>query len=176
MGTHAAWRGYAGHGLAVAAAAAVGGAAAAAGRGWDQHLDTPPWQPPQAAFGPIWTGLYALVGGAGGAVWNAACRGGERARFATAFGIDLALNASWTWTFFRARRLPAAAVHAAVLTLSASDLIRRARQMSPVAAVALIPYAAWSGFATVLAAEIARRNRGPHQQPDRAVADRPEAA
>ena len=162
MGTHAAWHGYAGHGLAVAAAAAVGGAATATG--WDDRLDTPAWQPPRAAFGPVWTGLYALVAGAGGAVWNAG-RGRQRARFATAFGINLALNASWTWTFFRARRLPAAAAHAAVLTLSASDLIRRARRVSPAAAAALVPYAAWSGFATVLAAEIARRNRGPHQQP-----------
>jgi len=165
MGTDAAWQGYAGHGLAVAAAAAVGGAAAATGRGWDDRLDMPAWQPPQAAFGPVWTGLYALVGGAGGAAWNAAGRGRERARFATAFGINLALNASWTWTFFRARRLPAAAAHAAVLTLSACDLIRRARRVSPAAAAALVPYAAWCGFATVLAAEIARRNRGLHHQP-----------
>jgi translocator protein len=164
MGTHAAWHGYAGHGLAVAAVAAVGGAAAATGRGWDDRLDTPAWQPPPAAFGPVWTGLYALVGWAGATVWNAG-RGRERTRFATAFGIDLALNASWTWTFFRARRLPVAAAHAAVLTLSASDLIRRARRVSPAGAAALVPYAAWCGFATVLAAEIARRNRGPHGQP-----------
>jgi translocator protein len=47
----------------------------------------------------------------------------------------------------------------------ASDLIRRARRVSPAAAAALVPYPAWSGFATVLATEIARRNRGLHHQP-----------
>ena len=90
----------------------------------------------------------------------ASISGRPRRRFVTAYGINLALNAAWSWTFFRARNLPAATAHAALITATAVDLIRRARPVAPKAAATLVPYAAWSGYATALATELARRNRG----------------
>ena len=45
---------------AVSAAAAIGGAGTAAGvRTWYPSLDRPSWRPPDEAFGPVWTVLYA---------------------------------------------------------------------------------------------------------------------
>lgn len=68
------------------------------------------------------------------------------------------LNTAWTPLFFRLRRPWWAAAEAAALTVSSADLARRARPVSPPAAAALVPYAAWCGFATVLSTAIARRN------------------
>jgi translocator protein len=149
---------WAAHAAAVTAAAGLGGAASGSGTDWYRRLKTPPWQPPPAVFGPVWTGLYGLIAYAGGAVWQNS-EEPERRRFAVAYGTNLALNAGWTWTFFRAHKLPLAAVHAVVLEVSTLDLIRRARRVAPHAAVALAPYAASNAFATALSTDLARRNR-----------------
>ena len=84
-------------------------------------------------------------------------RGGGRS-FGRAYAANLALNAAWTPLFFRAHRPWAAAAESAVLTASTVDLVRRAARVSPAAAVVLVPYAAWTAFATALTAAIARRN------------------
>ena len=47
-----------------------------------------------------------------------------------------------------------------MLTASTVDLVRRAAPVSGRAAGVLAPYAAWTAFATVLSAAIARRNPG----------------
>ena len=47
-----------------------------------------------------------------------------------------------------------------MLAASSADLVRRAHKASPEKGVVLAPYAAWTGFATVLSAVIARRNPG----------------
>ncbi|HEX5967097.1 MAG TPA: TspO/MBR family protein [Intrasporangium sp.] len=45
------------------------------------------------------------------------------------------------------------------MTASGADLVRRTVPVNHVAGRALVPYVAWCGFATVLSAEIHRRNR-----------------
>jgi len=62
------------------------------------------------------------------------------------------------WVFFRAHRLRGAAAVAALVTVSSADLARRAHSVAPRAGAALLPYAGWCAFATVLSASIARRN------------------
>ncbi|WP_083291037.1 TspO/MBR family protein [Corynebacterium sp. HMSC06G04] len=45
------------------------------------------------------------------------------------------------------------------MTASSADLVRRAWKSAPERGALLAPYTAWTGFATVLSAEIARLNR-----------------
>jgi tryptophan-rich sensory protein len=151
-----------GTGTATAATAAVGGAASSgASDPWFLELDKPAFQPPAIAFPIVWTLLYVDIAGASAVAIDGlddedAARG--RA-FRTALAANLVLNASWTWTFFRGHRLPAATAVAGALAVSSADLARRAGTTSPAAGWALAPYAAWCGFATVLSGAIWRRNR-----------------
>ena len=140
---------------AVAATALIGASAVDARGPWFRTLRTPDWQPPPQAFGPVWTVLYADI-----AVTSAVAlsRLPERAGYARALAGNLALNAAWTLVFWGAKNPRAATAEAALLTASSADLVARTARVSPGAAAALVPYVAWSAFATTLSAAIARRN------------------
>ena len=142
---------------AVTATAVLGAVASSPGSRWYRALDKPSWQPSGAVFGPVWTTLYALIAFAGGRTL-ARSDGAERSGYLGAFGANLALNTAWSWIFFRAHRPLPAAVEAVVLAGSSADLARRSWARDPVAGAALVPYAAWTAFAAVLTAAIARRN------------------
>lgn len=124
---------------------------------WYRRLDKPPWQPPGWAFGPAWTTLYVLLAVAGGRALTRANPDARRHHL-RACAVSLALNAGWTWTFFRAHRPGLAVLESAALTASTVDLARRTRQLDTTGGAALLPYAAWTAFATALTAELARRN------------------
>jgi translocator protein len=139
------------------AAAVAGGAATDPDSTWFRTLDMPGWYPPPQTFGIVWTGLYAGLGWAAGEVRTAAGPGPRRS-FDRAYRLNLALNATWTPVFFRAHRPWLAAAESAALTVSTVDLARRAGRVRPAAGAALVPYAAWTAFATALTVAIARRN------------------
>ena len=141
-----------------AAAAALGGLATDPDSAWFRQLDKPSWYPPPQTFGIVWTALYTGIGWAAGRALTRS-DGGTRRSFGRAYALNLALNAAWTPLFFRAHRPALAAVESAALTVSAADLARRAGGIDPRAGAVLVPYAAWTAFATALSASIARRNR-----------------
>jgi benzodiazapine receptor len=129
---------------------------------WYQRLDKPAWQPPGPVFGVAWTALYILIAGAGARALARAEQDADpvpRRRYLTAYAINLALNAGWTWTFFRARKPWLAVAEVAVLEISTLELTRRTGRLDRRAGAALVPYAVWTSYATALSAEIARRNR-----------------
>ena len=149
---------------AVTTAAAVGGLATTTGTSWFKGLDRPPWQPPDSVFGPVWTALYAATAVSAAVAWDAQSphwdRKSRRRNLAAAYGLNLTLNAAWSVLFFRQHRLVLATLDSAALCASTVALAATTRRSSPLAAALLVPYAAWTGFATVLSAEITRRNRG----------------
>jgi tryptophan-rich sensory protein len=148
---------------AVAATAGVGSLASRdVSSAWYTDLDKPPIQPPGVVFPVVWTTLYtdvALMAAHTLDRLDAAGRHDEAAAYRRALAANLVVNASWSWVFFRAHRLGPAVGVAALLAASSIDLVRRTAQVSPAAAAALAPYPAWCGFATVLSAELWRRNR-----------------
>ncbi|HEX6056625.1 MAG TPA: tryptophan-rich sensory protein [Intrasporangium sp.] len=155
-------------GAAVAATAVVGSVATKPGSGWYRSLDLPPWQPPKAAFPIVWTLLYADIAASGAAALTAIDRnsaGGmedspaARRRYLGALGLNLVLNTGWSLLFWRGRTPGGAALESGLLTASGADLVRRTMRVNHVAGRALVPYVAWCGFATLLSAEIHRRNR-----------------
>ncbi|OBG78451.1 MULTISPECIES: TspO/MBR family protein [unclassified Mycobacterium] len=150
-------------GAAVAAAAGIGSVASAKGMtGWYARLRKPPYQPPGAAFPVVWTALYTDIAATSAVALDrlrAAGQHDQANRYAAALGVNLALNAGWTWVFFRYHKLGAAALGAVVLTASSADLTRRAAQADEAAAAALTPYPLWCAFATVLSTHIWWLNR-----------------
>ena len=60
---------------------------------------------------------------------------------------------------FKAHKLGPAVAVAGALTLSSVDLVRRTWAANERVGLALTPYPAWCGFATVLSAALWRRNR-----------------
>lgn len=148
---------------AVATTAGVGSLASKdVSSAWYAALDRPPIQPPGVAFPVVWSTLYtdlALTTAHALDRLEATGRHDEAASYRRALAANLVVNAGWTWVFFRAHRLGAAVGVAALLAASSADLVRRTARVSPGAAAALAPYPAWCGFATVLSAEIWRRNR-----------------
>ncbi len=146
----------------VAATALAGGLLTDPASGWYRRLRKPSFQPPAAAFAPVWTSLYALITVSAAATVADAREAGREAdaeQFERALAANLALNASWSGVFFRGHAPLPATVVAGLLALSSADLARRAAPYGPGKAAALAAYAAWCGFATALSAAIAVKNR-----------------
>jgi len=122
---------------------------------WYRTLDKPQWNPPDAVFGPVWTTLYLLMGIALVVVRRA---GEDTRRAQLVFGLQLALNTAWSFVFF-GNRDPRRALVVIVLLWSAILVtIVEFGRIRLAAAVLLAPYIAWVSFASVLNAEIVRRN------------------
>lgn len=144
-----------------AATSVIGAVASSGARSpWFVALDKPAFQPPPVTFPVVWTALYADIAVSSAAALDALEDQDDRARaFRAALVVNLVLNASWTWTFFRLKSLPVATTVAGVLALSSADLVLRVGRASRPAGAALAPYAVWCAFATVLSGAIWRRNR-----------------
>ncbi|MGE2814265.1 TspO/MBR family protein [Mycobacterium heidelbergense] len=149
--------------LAVGAAAGTGSIASPRRvPTWYARLGKPRYQPPGVVFPVVWTALYADIAATSAVAIDGFRRAGqhdEARRYAAASGVNLLLNAGWSWLFFRYHNLGASALGAAALTASSADLIRRTTQAKPQAGLALSPYGLWCAFATVLSTHIWRLNR-----------------
>ena len=66
------------------------------------------------------------------------------------FGLQLALNALWSWIFFHWHRLDLAFVELTVLWVTILGTIIAFRRIRPLAGFLLLPYLAWVTFAGVL--------------------------
>jgi benzodiazapine receptor len=148
----------AGWAAAVIAVAVVGGLATDTSSDWYRALDRPAWQPPGAVFGPVWTLLYVLIAVSATLAWRDV-RGARRRRLVLGlFAANLVLNVAWTWIFFQGHAPELAGVEIVVLLGTVLALIRLVRPANRVAALALVPYAAWVAFATALTWTIAAAN------------------
>jgi translocator protein len=149
--------------LAVSAAAAVGSVASRASvDSWYSRLRKPAYVPPNAVFPVAWSSLYTDIAATSAAAIDrlrAAGRHDEARNYVIALGVNLILNAGWSWLFFSYHRLGASAVGAAVLAASSADLTRRTALADPLAGAALLPYPLWSAFATAMSSHIWVLNR-----------------
>jgi translocator protein len=125
---------------------------------WYRALKQPPWQPPDAAFGPAWTLIYVLTATAAVRVWLRAPTRGERARWLAALVANGALNIFWSWLFFKARRPDWALYESLPLWLSIVLLIVLAQRHDGPSALLLVPYLLWVAFATALNYSVVRLN------------------
>ena len=113
--------------VAVAAAAAIVVAVVGATMTdlgpWYRGLAKPPWQPPDAAFGVIWTVIFAMAAAAGAVGWRRAPTRGTREWLVGLFALNGFFNVLWSLLFFRLRRPDWALVEVGDLWLSVVILI-----------------------------------------------------
>ena len=143
-------------------AALIGGIGTAIGLGaWYDGLTKPGWTPPSWLFGPVWTTLYTLMGLSMALMDQATSLPDMKARqrkLRSIFALQITLNALWPLVFFAAGQLWGGLVVILALEVVILAWIRAGLKVHRLAAVLLLPYAAWVGFASGLNAAIAWLN------------------
>jgi translocator protein len=126
---------------------------------WFAALDKPAIYPPPAAFGIVWSVLYALMGFALALVCAA---WGARYRLPAimAFVLQLALNLAWTPVFFAAHEITLALMVLGALDLAVLLTLVLFWKVRRVAGLLLLPYLAWVLFATALNWQFLQLNPG----------------
>lgn len=116
---------------------------------WYAGLIKPSFNPPNWIFGPVWTGLYALMAFA---VWRILGLPPSPARRTALilFYTQLALNMAWSWSFFAAHSPLLGLINIGPQFLLILATINAFRPLDRTATWALVPLAAWVAFATVL--------------------------
>lgn len=142
--------------LVVFAVAGIGGAATDIGP-WYFNLIKPAWQPPDWAFGPIWTLIYITTGIASVRAWRL---GDElqRSNFLLALLINCVLNVLWSVLFFKMQRPDVALIEVVAFWLSIVPLILLPLRYSPRSSLLMLPYLAWVSVAAYLNLTIVRLN------------------
>lgn len=128
-------------------------------RVWYRTIERPEWNPPDWVFGPVWTTLYVMMGVALlQVVRSDRSRAARRAGLGL-FAMQLILNFGWSWVFFMNHDFFGALVEILALWLAIAATIVAFGQVRTSAAALLVPYLAWTSFATILTATIWSLNR-----------------
>jgi benzodiazapine receptor len=125
---------------------------------WYEGLIKPSFNPPNAVFGPVWTALYMLMAFA---VWRILClpQATPMRRLAlTLYFAQLALNAAWSWMFFGAQSPALGLINIVPQLAVILATIAVFHRLDKLAALCLVPLAAWVAFASVLNFSIWRLN------------------
>lgn len=126
-------------------------------RSWYPTLRKPAFTPPGWVFGPVWTLLYALMGGALFLTWRRRHDAPAPAALRL-FTLQLLLNALWSVVFFGLKAPRAAFVEIVALWGAIVLTVRAVARVSGLGALLLLPYLLWVSFAAVLNLAIWRRN------------------
>lgn len=120
---------------------------------WYSDLDKPAGTPPNWVFPVAWSALYLLIAIAGWLAWT---RPGQSVmqRAMTCYGIQLLLNASWSWLFFGQHWTVAGLINIVLLIVAIGLNIRLFMPLNRLAAALLIPYFIWVTYAAYLNAGI----------------------
>jgi len=127
---------------------------------WYQSLREPSWKPPDAAFGIIWTTIFALAAASGLAAWRNARTIAGKQWIIGLFAINGFLNVLWSLIFFKLHRPDIAIVEVVFLWASILALIVVLARRSLLASALLVPYLIWVSIAAALNYEVVVLN-GP---------------
>lgn len=117
---------------------------------WYPTLAKPSFTPPNWVFAPVWTLLYALMGLAAFLIWRCGTHHVRVRGALTAFGVQLLLNAGWSFAFFGARSPALGLVVILFLWGTLAWTLDRFFRIRPLAGWLLVPYLAWVTYALAL--------------------------
>lgn len=121
---------------------------------WYAGLSKPPFNPPNWIFAPVWTTLYVLMAFSLWRILRLPPVAPGRTRALSLFFLQLAMNAAWSWMFFAAQSPGLGLVNIVPQLLVVMATILAFYRLDRVAALCLVPLAAWVAFATALNASI----------------------
>lgn len=124
---------------------------------WYAALLKPDFMPPEAAFGFIWPLLYVLQGLALALVLNA--RGARgRGVAITLFVVQFLCSLAWSPLFFGAHEVALALYLSLIIFVLGAITAVLFWRIRPVAALLMLPYVCWLGFAVGLNYGVHRLN------------------
>ena len=129
---------------------------------WFPMLVKPWFSPPSWLFGPVWIIMYFLMGLSLYIIWNSKAELSKqkyRKQFFILFGIQLILNALWSFLFFGLKTPIYGLIDILFLDIVVAMTIIYAYRVSKYAAILLAPYMVWITFATLLNFEIVLLNK-----------------
>ncbi len=126
---------------------------------WYHALRKPGWKPPDWAFRPIWTTVFAALTLSIAYAWDAGNEG-QRQVMLVAIAINGVLNIAWSAIFFVMQNPAMAFAELVVFWISIAALILVMGSITPVSGLLLLPYIMWVSAAGVLNYQIVRLNRG----------------
>ncbi len=133
---------------------------------WYHSLRSPPWRPPNWAFGPVWTTIGIFTCAAAVIIWRASPTAWDKIETIGLFAINAVLNIVWSLLFFKLKRPDWALIEVVFLWLSILALILGFYPRSPLAAALLVPYLIWVSIASVLNRAMVRLNAPFHRRSD----------
>lgn len=134
------------------------------GNPWYDPLEEPALQPPGWAFSVVWPILYALMGIAVALVF--AARSSSTRRLGLwLFGLQLALNFTWSPVFFAGGMIDFAFLVILAMDVLVTATIIAFWQVRPLAGALLLPYLAWLCLATTLNYQTGQLNPGADRAP-----------
>jgi tryptophan-rich sensory protein len=117
---------------------------------WYESLVKPAFNPPSWVFAPAWTTLYILMGIALFLVIMEGRKGSDVRIPLVLFGIQLVLNAIWSFAFFGLESPLAGVIVILLLWVFIAATMVTFYPVRKLATVLLIPYILWVSFASVL--------------------------
>jgi tryptophan-rich sensory protein len=125
---------------------------------WYAGLEKPGFTPPNWVFAPVWTILYLMMAYAAWRILSLPPESPGRSGALAAFFVQLALNAAWSWAFFALHSPLAGLCVIVLLLLTIGITIAWFWPLDRAAALLLVPYLAWVGYATALNVAVWRLN------------------
>jgi benzodiazapine receptor len=125
---------------------------------WYQNLRKPSWQPPNWAFGPAWTTIFALAVVSAVLAWRNATDAAAQRQLIVLFVLNACLNVLWSALFFALRRPDWALWEVGFLWLAIVLPMIVTWRLSRAASICLLPYLLWVSFAAFLNFTVVRLN------------------
>lgn len=116
---------------------------------WYQGLNKPAWTPPDLVFPIVWPVLYTLMGIAAWRVWkkHGFTEGRQPLQW---FGLQLGLNAVWSWLFFGMNSTGTAFAEILLLWTAILFTTLLFWKKDRAAALLMVPYLLWVLYAAAL--------------------------
>jgi translocator protein len=126
-----------------------------------EQFERPAFAPPGAVFPVVWSALNLTTATSAWLVWRAGRAGpGAPSRRAVLawWALAVIVRSGYVPLAFGSRRLWAATADSALLCIVMAHYASLARRVDQTAAALAVPEIAWTAFATVLSAAVARKN------------------